>query len=897
MTKCILRFLRSTLRSPRADGVSASSRHRRREAPNAAAIESLETRTLLSAFTVTSLADFDPTQPVVADGEVTLREAIMAAASGQTVGDAVVEDEVAAADVIDFAVQGTIELTGGELEISSVGTGSLTILGEGITIDGQNRSRVASVEVGSSVQLRSLTLVDGDAAGVFDLSGDGGGLLVVDGRGDGALTLNDVTIEASDAINGGAIANQGALVQIYGGRLANNAADGQFGTGGAIASSGGTIVLGDVEVVGNVANRSGGGVEIDGGVLFVAQGSISDNLAGPDGAASPGNGGGIHAVGVSTVTLTAAMIQDNTAAADGGGLWFGSDTVATLRDATLIVGNAALGDEAGQGGGGIYNDGGRLTVRDVELRANVAAGDNGSGGGLLHTGSLIGLTRATIVENTASVSGGGIEVASGGLYLIDSDLGLADVPAADDLPAVFNGNRAVVGAGLHQTDGIVVLDDSRVTNNAAGQQGGGVWTGEAARLVARNNVILSQNSAGTDSPHPLLTDSSIGGGGLYNDGGRVDFFTGRFLANTATTNSGSGGGLLAADGTVVLANVTLDDNAATRAGGGIEVVDGVVYIVRSSLGGGVNGQGNRATGEDGGPGSGGGLHITGTASVVLEGGTVRNNTAAADGGGLWNAADSQLVLRSDVQVTDNASLGTTTDAVGGGGLYNDGGRLVLFGGRVANNLASGPGGRGGGIYSAGGRLEVAETTIARNTATASGGGVEVAGGLAYFASAVVGGVTAAEGNRVTAGDGGGLHTGRSVGLTVDGGSVRFNRASGDGGGLWNSVNSSLVVRNAAFVGDNVSGGAGGGIYNAGGLIVRGSSVIGNAAEPDGDGVLDETIDAPNDPADQPLAGGGVLTAAGAVSQLTDTSLLDNVIGDDERLNQTAGPGQTFLTNS
>ena len=223
--------------------------------------------------------------------------------------------------------------------------------------------------------------------------------------------------------------------------------------------------------------------------------------------------------------------------------------------------------------------------------------------------------------------------------------------------------------------------------------------------------------------------------------------------------------------------------------------------------------------------------------------------------------------------------------------------MVLFGGRVANNLASGPGGRGGGIYSAGGRLEVAETTIARNTATASGGGVEVAGGLAYFASAVVGGVTAAEGNRVTAGDGGGLHTGRSVGLTVDGGSVRFNRASGDGGGLWNSVNSSLVVRNAAFVGDNVSGGAGGGIYNAGGLIVRGSSVIGNAAEPDGDGVLDETIDAPNDPADQPLAGGGVLTAAGAVSQLTDTSLLDNVIGDDERLNQTAGPGQTFLTNS
>ena len=855
-------------------------------------VQTLEQRTLLSAFTVTTLVDVDATQPIVADGEVSLREALLAASSGQTVGDAVVDDLPDEADTIDFAVQGTIEMTGGEFAIATVGTGSLTDLGDGITLDAQNQSRVATVDIGSNVQLRGLRLVDGDAAGVFDLDGDGGGLLVRSVSESGTLTLSDVTIEESNAINGGAIYNDGAVVQVFGGALRGNAADGRFGSGGAVYTAGGTVVLGNVEVAGNEANRSGGGVESDGGVLFIAGGRIADNLAGPDGAAAPGSGGGVHAVGASIVTLTGATVVGNTAAADGGGLWFGEQTEATLRDDTLLVNNTALGDEVGQGGGGIYNDGARLTIRDVELRSNAASGENGAGGGLLHLGSLIGLTRATIVNNSASVSGGGIEVASGGLYLIDSELGLPDIDATDDDPAVPRANRSAFGAGLHASRGVVVLDDSRVTGNVAAEQGGGIWVGRSARVIARNNVILSQNAvegADEDASEPV-----DGGGGLYNEGGRVDFFTGRFLGNTAVVQSGSGGGIFTADGTVVLANVTLDNNAATRAGGGVEVVDGIVYIVRSSLGGGVNGQGNRATGGDGGPGNGGGLHITGSASVVFEGGTVRNNSATADGGGLWNAATSQMVLRSDVQVTDNTSLGSADGAVGGGGLYNDGGRLVLFGGRVSSNAAEGPNGRGGGIYSAGGRLEVAATAIARNTAARSGGGVEVAGGLAYFATATIGGSTAAEGNRVNGGDGGGVHTGRSVGLTIDGGSVRYNVAAGDGGGIWNSTNSSTVVRNGAVVGDNIAGGAGGGLFNAGGLIVRGASVVRNAAEPTGDGVLEETIDAPNDPADEPLAGGGILTAEAAISQINNTELSGNVIGSDERSNQTAGPGQTFI---
>ena len=46
------------------------------------------------------------------------------------------------------------------------------------------------------------------------------------------------------------------------------------------------------------------------------------------------------------------------------------------------------------------------------------------------------------------------------------------------------------------------------------------------------------------------------------------------------------------------------------------------------------------------PGNGGGLHITGFGTVTVNGGTVNNNTAGREGGGLWN--DSGLARADDI---------------------------------------------------------------------------------------------------------------------------------------------------------------------------------------------------------------------------------------------------------
>ena len=878
----------------------------RREVRHIAGVvaDELENRVLLTTFTVTSLTDAAIASPgtLAADGEVTFREAVLAASLGTTVGDAIVADDDLASDgdTIQFAdgLAGSIEMVGGQFEIVTRLQGSLTILGDGITLDGQSRSRIFDIDASENVQIRDLRVFDGDAAGPTDLVGDGGAILVRSNTPTGTLTLNDVQIVENDAINGGGIYNENAIVAVYGGFVRDNRADGIDGTGGGIHSAGGTLILGNALIDGNEANRSGGGVELAGGTVFARLGRIENNVAGPDGSANPGNGGGLHAAAGTTLTLDEVQVVENTAAADGGGLWLGSAAGVLIRNNTLIAANEALGDEAGNGGGGVYNDGASLVLRDSVFSSNRASGDNASGGGLLSEGALLDLTRTVFEANRATRNGGGVSVGSGGVYLVDAAIrGGAAFTSGDIGLPVLVPNTAAFGGGLHLGPGNVigVLDQSTIADNSASRQGGGVWVGDGSRLVARNDVIIQNNAANGEA-------AIDGGGGIYNDNGRVDLFTGRLLGNSADLGSGSGGGLFSIDGIVVAANATIDGNSAARAGGGFEIVDGTVYIVRSSLGGGVNGEGNTANGFGNGPGNGGGLHVSGdSASVVFEGGTIRNNVAANNGGGLWNQAGSTMVLRSDVQVTENEALSQDPDSgVGGGGLFNNGGRLVVFGGRIANNAAVGLNGAGGGIASVGGQLEVVDAAIARNAAAFSGGGVEVLGGLAYFASATIGGDVAAEGNVTTGamntpGHGGGLHIGGDAVVTIDGGAVRNNEAFGQGGGLWNRANSTMIVRNGVLVASNVAGSAGGGIYNQGGLTVRDSEISLNAAEPDGDGVIPDSMVNPEDPGPDPLAGGGVFTADAAVSVLTGTTLSGNVVGSDEQPNQFAGPGQTFVS--
>lgn len=157
----------------------------------------------------------------------------------------------AGADEIQFAAAlngRTITLAG---EIAT-GVQQVTVdsagLANGITLSGDNASRIFSVPAGGSLELRGLTLTRGHS------SGSGGAILNA-----GTLLLNACTLPGNGASdNGGAISSSGTLTLTHCTLTGNTAGD----CGGAL-ECGGVLGLTHCTVSANVADLGGGIFNVD----------------------------------------------------------------------------------------------------------------------------------------------------------------------------------------------------------------------------------------------------------------------------------------------------------------------------------------------------------------------------------------------------------------------------------------------------------------------------------------------------------------------------------------------------------------------------------------------------------------------------------------------------------
>jgi hypothetical protein len=148
--------------------------------------------------------------------------------------------------------------------------------------------------------------------------------------------------------------------------------------------------------------------------VFDIQGSTTvvaiSGLTISGGSAADHNGGGGILNNSGTLTVDASTLSGNTHTESGGAIsnLFGTLTVtnSTLSD------NTATGSASPGTGGGIYNDG-TLTVTNSTLSGNSATGGNGLGGGIFSASSSPGhivLTNDTLANNRASTRGGGLFV-------------------------------------------------------------------------------------------------------------------------------------------------------------------------------------------------------------------------------------------------------------------------------------------------------------------------------------------------------------------------------------------------------------------------------------------------------------------------------------------------------
>ncbi|WP_452225865.1 choice-of-anchor Q domain-containing protein [Lacinutrix cladophorae] len=763
-------------------------------------------------------------------------------------------------------------------------TGGMLTIASGLTISGNYASRAGGAIEDNSGGILNLNgiILTGNSAGVdiglgtianpgnggaIHLSGttsatlnnctitsniaasEGGGLW----NNLGTMTVNNTLVDSNEAKgdaadNGGAgIFNNGGTLVVENATVTNNIATGASGSGGGVFSTGGEVTISDSEILMNIANRAGGGIELIEGILNSNNNTVNSNITGN----APGNGGGLHITGAADSNITGGTFNNNVAAREGGGLWNGTGTMTV--DAVNIDGNTASGPATDDGGAGIFNNGGELVVQNATIISNnVADGTSGSGGGILTIGGDVTVDGSSIILNQANRAGGGIELAGGTLNLINLTL---DMNNAGVSPAVAAPGS---GGGLHVSGSANTNITGGTTNgNIATNEGGGLWNGSGVMTIV-DHTIDGNTASGND----IVTAGAAGGGGIYNEGGILDVSGATAITNNVADGAQStGGGILNAAGTLMADGISIMNNTSNRAGGGIETNGGGTVILNNVS---LNSNDTGIVTGTGAPGNGGGLHVSGNSPVTVIGGTVNMNTAASEGGGLWNGMG---VLTVDGATIDSNIASGATASEGGGGIYalTNGTVNLINGTTVSNNIADGASGSGGGILvDADASFSATDSFITGNQANRAGGGIEVvagAGTASLFNTALDNNNAGVSPAVAAPGNGGGLHITGMQDFTITGGTVNGNLAGREGAGLWNGTGVMLVDgvtidANTAFGSAANQGGAG--IFNNGGTldVVNGSMISNNLST------------------GASASGGGLLSTAGEVT-ISDSTFDSN----------------------
>jgi uncharacterized repeat protein (TIGR01451 family) len=195
------------------------------------------------------------------------------------------------------------------------------------------------------------------------------------------------------------------------------------------------------------------------------------------GGSTTGDGGGLYNDG-GTVTLTGITVSGNSASGRGGGMFN------TKRGTTTIINCSISGNSATKGGGGLYNDGGTAQLTNTTLSKNSAAAGGGMANSRRGTTTII---NCSISGNSAAVGGGIANQAGGGANLENTIVAANTDPGGspsdvggDSAPAVV-GTYTLVGTGgsggIGGGTGVIVLTDlSQLGLGSLGNYGGSTQT-------------------------------------------------------------------------------------------------------------------------------------------------------------------------------------------------------------------------------------------------------------------------------------------------------------------------------------------------------------------------------------------------------------------------------------
>ena len=383
-----------------------------------------------------------------------------------------------------------------------------------------------------------------------------------------------------------------------------------------------------------------------------------------------------------------------------------------------------------------YDDGGKLVPAVYDRLENAFEQVNRGGLKTVSGGTVTGTLRIEMVvpeyamEETAILNDGHTVILSTALktdrlYPYEGeDGGTASIERGSD----FNKGSMISDRGTLTLDNII-LDGENVSASA---KGGIIQVIGNKTLTVNETATLKNSVVATDVTIPEATGS---GGAIWLSSGSTLVMNGMLTNCKAVT----GGGIYAEDGfRSITINGTIEKCVATAGnGGGIRANSGTTVTINASA---ILRENIASVSGDS---SGNGGAICSKAPVVVKG-TVSNNTAAINGGGIYMEANTAYTMSS------GSLNGNTAEKGYGGAVYVQDSAKITGGEFINNKALSGFGGAvytttaasvtisyasfeqntaktGGAIYDQAASFTMSSGSMIDNSASEKGGAVYVAG--------------------------------------------------------------------------------------------------------------------------------------------------------------------------
>lgn len=384
-------------------------------------------------------------------------------------------------------------------------------------------------------------------------------------------------------------------------------------TGGKVNDCGGIyIISGNLTlkkcvVTKNESSNCGGGIHFDGENLIVENSEISENK---------GDSGGICVAASSAKTkIKDSDIIKNSARSGGGGLDLVGESI--IEDCNITDNKA----EFSTGGGGLilaFNNKSCKIIKSV-IKNNIA-GENG-GGIYINGGTLSLESGAAISENTAGENGGGIYIRDG-LLNLESGAAISNNTAKKDGGAIYAScEYSIITVNIGEKDD---SDDIVIEKNNAKR--GGAFYGA-------DNACFVMNAGKVSENYSTRTDEGGDGGAMFLWGGTSKYSTftmngGEIIGNMAK-NGGAGGAVHIDDGSgknaaFIMTGGLLSGNKTTDENGNSSNLGGAIYVK-----------------------NGGQIKLGGSAVIAVEN----------DGNDIWLADGKTITVTGTLTPGNNAAAG------------------------------------------------------------------------------------------------------------------------------------------------------------------------------------------------------------------------------------------------